>query len=121
MAPRKTDIVRMILGLLAGGVTLFVLNFIMDPVPIAAGTAFALGAVGYLVMRPKAHQLVINLALVGALVGIYIHRGWHVSGSSPPPAEGLWPHLAAEGAIGLFAALLSLAAAGLVLKFLEQR
>ncbi len=121
MAPRKTDIVRITLGLVAGGVTLFIINFLMDPVPVAAGPAFALGAVGFMIMRPKAQQLVINLAAVGALIGIYIHRGWHLNGQSPPPEEGLYQHLAVEGLMGLFAALASLLVAGILLRFLEQR
>ena len=93
----------------------------MDPAPVAALTAAGMGAIGFMVMRPKAHQLVINLAMLGAIIGAGIHRSWHVSGSSPPPEEGLWQHLAVEGLIGLFVALASLAVAGLVLKMLEQR
>ena len=118
---RKTDTLRILLGLAAGGLTLFTIHFFMDPAPITALTAAGLGAVGFMVMRPNAHQLVINLAMLGTIIGVGVHRSWHVSGKSPPPAEGLWTHLLVEGLIGLFVALACLAVAGLVLKMLEQR
>jgi len=111
----------MAVGLVVGGLVLFAINLEMDPVPVAAAPAFAAGAIGFLIMRPKAHRLVINLAIVGALVGVYIHYGWHADGSSPPPPEGLFRHLVVEGFIGLFAALFALLVAGLVLRFLERR
>lgn len=118
---QRTDLLRMLLGAVAGGLTLFVINLVMNPVPVAALPAFILGALGFVFMSTALQVWVTNLAAIGAVAGVFIHRGWHVEGSSPPPAEGLLTHLAVEGLIGLVAALLALAVMGLALRFLEQR
>ena len=41
---RKTDTLRILLGLAAGGLTLFIIHFFMDPAPITALTAAGMGA-----------------------------------------------------------------------------
>lgn len=119
--PSRSDLLRMLMGIIAGGLVLFAFNLYFNPVPIAAAPAFALGVLGFLRLGPGTWPWVGNLAAVGALVGIFIHRGWHIEGSSPPPAEGLFSHLATEGLIGLAAALISLGVVAAVLKLLESR
>lgn len=96
---------------------LWLLNLLLDPVPVAAGPAFILGAVCLLFPALDRKQHITNLAaLAGAFMGIYIHRGWHLSGQSPPPAEGLVRHVFYEGLIGFLVALLALGIAVIVLR-----
>ncbi len=119
--PRSTNFFLVFIALIAGGSVLLAANIIMDPVPVSAGPAFAGGAAGFFFLRAQPQRLVINLAVIGATIGLLIHRNWHLSGQNPPPAEGLIQHLGVEGLIGLFAALLALAVTGLVLKLFEER
>ena len=119
--PGSTNVFPVLVALIAGGLVLLAANIIMDPVPVSAGPAFAGGVAGFFFMRAEPQRLVINLAVIGAAIGLLIHRSWHLSGQNPPPAEGLIQHLGVEGLIGLFAALLALAVMGLVLRLFEER
>lgn len=99
-----------ILALLTGSAVLWASNALLDPVPVAAGPAFGLGAAAML--RPRGGKLrtILGWTATGTLLGIAVHGYWHAEGSSPPPAGSLALHLLAEGAVGLAAALLALAA-----------
>jgi len=112
---------RAVMGLIAGGLSLFVINLVMDPVPVAAGPAFVAGAVGFFFMRNDTTFLVVVMAAVGAAIGAAIHRNMHLSGSSPVPPEGLLQHVTLEGFTGYLAALGALLAMGLVMRLLERR
>ena len=83
-----------LLSLAAGGLCLAVLDRVMNPVPVAALPAFVLGAAAFFLSRPA--RVLANVsaaAAVGAIAGMLIHRQWHITGQSPPPAEGLLNHL----------------------------
>ena len=121
MTRQRTDLLRTLLGAAVGGMVLFGIHLAMNPVPIAAGPAFVLGMLGFLRIQVGTWTWVVYGALAGTAIGLYIHRGWHIEGSSPPPAEGLWPHLAMEGAMGLGAAAIALGAMALVMRLLESR
>jgi hypothetical protein len=106
-----------ILAIAAGGLVLWLLNLLLDPVPVAAGPAFVLGAACLLIPALDARRWILTVAATaGAVAGALVHRGWHLSGQSPPPAEGLVPHVLTEGLVGLLAALLALGVAVFVLR-----
>lgn len=121
MADRGVNIFLVLVALIPGGLVLLAANIILNPVPVSAGPAFILGAAGFLFMSKQPQRWVINFAIVGAAAGLLLHRSWHTSGQSSPPEEGLVQHLAVEGLIGLFAALLALAVMGLLLRLMEER
>lgn len=121
MNTKSAGLLMVVVGLMVGGFVLLIANFVLDPVPIAAGPAFGLGALGFLFMRANPEKIVIGLATTGAAIGVIIHRGWHLSGQSPAPEESLIQHLAIEGLIGLAAALVALGATGLILRIFEER
>lgn len=101
---------RTLAGILLGGAGLWGANQLMQPVPLAAGSAYAAGAV-ILLARGFRHLrtgYVALGALAGALPAVAIHRSWHLGGPSPEPETGLWPHVIGEGLLGLCIALLCL-------------
>ena len=108
-------------SLIAGIAVLVIANISMNPVPVSAAPAFGVGAVGFFLLRNDTARLVITLAVVGAAIGLVIHRDWHMTGRSPAPETGILEHLAIEGLIGLFVGLLALAASGLIIRFFEER
>lgn len=103
----RADWPRAALGVVLGGVALWVANTIMQPVPLSAGGAYAAGAV--VLMASTVRSLKTGYVALGALAGaapaVWVHRGWHVTGASPEPAGGLWPHVLGEGLLGLAVAL----------------
>jgi hypothetical protein len=121
MGDRDSIIPRAVMGIIAGGLALFVINLLMNPVPVAAGPAFVAGAIGYFFVRSNPVKLVLMLAAGGASIGVMIHRNMHLSGSSPLPPGGLLQHLATEGLFGYVAALAALLVMGLVMRVLERR
>ena len=117
-----TLLTRGLLALCAGGTTLYGFNLLLDPVPIAAGGAFAAGIVVMvgLGLRKMHPNRVVLGALAGTLPALWVHRSWHLGGSSPLPDGGLWPHLLGEGLLGLAVALACLGVAGLVWRALSR-
>lgn len=69
----------------SGGLVLWLLHLALDPVPVAAGPAYALGAACLLFPTFDRRGRVLNLAaLIGAGAGVLVRRAWHLAGQSPP-------------------------------------
>lgn len=121
-ADGRTLLSRGLLALGAGGATLYGFHLLLDPAPIAAGSAFAAGLVVMvgLLFRPMHPNRVVLGALAGALPAIWVHRGWHLGGTSPAPDSGMWPHLLGEGLLGLAVALACLGVTGLAWRALTR-
>ena len=112
----KAELLRTVAGLLLGGTGLWLVSEVMQPVPLTAGGAYAAGAVMLLarLFRNLRTGYVALGALAGALPAIWVHRGWHLEGSSPALGDGLWPHVLGEGLLGLGVALVCLGLAAWV-------
>lgn len=121
MKASDSVLTRLVLGLVAGGVILFLAQVTLNPAPLSAATGFACGAVGFLILSANPVPMVSFLASVGVALGAWMHHEAHISGRSPAAPEGLWPHLFSEALIGLAIALLALLVAGLVMRTLEAR
>jgi hypothetical protein len=106
----KAEFLRTVTGILLGGAGLWLADRVMQPVPLAAGGAFAAGAVILLTRRFRNLRTgyVALGALAGALPALWVHRKWHLEGSSPELGNGLLPHVLGEGLLGLFVALVCL-------------
>lgn len=107
---------RTLAGLLLGGAALWLANQVMQPVPLAAGSAYAAGAVILVarLFRTLRTGYVALGALAGAAPALAVHRKWHLEGSSPDLGSGLWPHVLGEGLLGLCVALVCLGIAAWV-------
>ena len=112
----KVEFLRTVAGLLLGGAGLWLASQVMQPAPLSAGSAYAAGAVILLarLFRNLRTGYVALGALAGALPAIWVHRGWHLTGSSPGLGNGLWPHVLGEGLLGLCVALVCLGIAAWV-------
>lgn len=121
MARGESILPGIILGLVAGGLVLFIAQLVLNPVPVSGATAYAAGAAGFFFMSADPARLIIALATAGGAAGVIMHRNVHLSGGSPPPPEGLLHHLGVEGGIGLGVALLGLLVAGAVVRAMENR
>lgn len=96
--------------ILVGIAVLWVANLMLDPVPLAAALAWALGLLAFWLrgsrsLRPASAGLVGGVAL-----GTAVHLIVHVSGRSAPPSEGPFLHVLLDAAIGLAVGALALAA-----------
>ena len=95
-------------AILAGISVLWLLDLLMQPVPVAAGPAFLLAIALLLWKGGQNARIAFLVAGVGAVAGVFVHTTWHWTGQSPKPAGGLWAHLAWEGLLGYAAAVLAL-------------
>ena len=114
----KADLLRTVAGLLLGGAGLWLASLVRQPAPLSAGSAYTAGAVILFARRFRNLRTgyVALGALAGAMPAIWVHRRWHLTGSSPDLGNGLWPHVLGEGLLGLCVALVCLGIAAWVVR-----
>lgn len=106
-----TRLAGRVLEALIGIAVLYLANRWLDPVPLAAATAWAAGLLLVWFNRAPPLRPAATGLVAGALLGAAIHYYVHWSGRSTAPAEGLSAHLLTDAAIGLAIGALALAAA----------
>jgi hypothetical protein len=76
-------------------------DWILQPVPVPAATAVLGGLLGLGWGRGAGWGRAAWGVVAGLLAGVGLHLWVHRAGGSPAPDEGLWAHLAADGAVAL--------------------
>jgi len=99
-----------VFSVLVGVVVLGMANLWLDPVPLAAALAWALGLLLFWTRQSPSLWPAVAGLLGGATLGAIVHLLTHLGGRSPPPAEGLAVHVLFDAALGVMVGALALAA-----------
>ncbi|NNG17373.1 MAG: hypothetical protein HKM89_12915 [Gemmatimonadales bacterium] len=102
-------------------VLLFAADWILQPVPIPAGTATLGGLLPLWLVRRGSRLWVAAGLVVGGSVGSAYHLFVHWSGRSSLPGEGLAAHVAADGIRGVAVAAIVVLFVALVARTLRSR
>ena len=97
-------------NILAGVAALWVANFLLNPVPLAAALAWALGLLLFWLLGSRSLRWASVGVLSGVALGATVHLSAHHTGRSAVPPEGLFMHVLWDATIGLTVGLIALAA-----------
>ncbi len=89
---------------------LVVANVLLDPVPLTALLAWALGLALCWIAASRPIIAAVIGSIAGAALGAVLHFFVHDSGRSPAPVEGLPEHLLLDAGTGLLCGIAALAA-----------